>query len=287
MKILVLGSNGMAGHMVVKYLRSKSYDIATLARNNADYCLDIENFGDLNQFFNSESSKKFDFIINCIGLLIGDANKDPARASYINSFFPHHLEKTYQSSTTKIVHLSTDCVFDGSKGNYIESDIHTEMNYYGKSKSLGEIKNDKDVTFRTSIIGPELKTNGTGLLQWILNNSDKELNGWENAWWNGLTTLQLAKCIEIYLKNPIITGVYNLVDNNVNINKYDLLCKVNEIYQLGKVINKTNGPKTVNKILVDTRQLIDFEIPDYDTQLRELKWHCRVVSDIEKVNFLM
>ena len=178
-------------------------------------------------------------------------------------------------------------MFDGSKGNYIESDTHTEMNYYGKSKSLGEINNAKDVTFRMSIIGPELKSNGSGLLKWILTNTDSELNGWENAWWNGMTTLQLAKCLEIYIENPTITGIYNLVNNDVKINKYDLLCKVNEVYNLNKIVNKTNGPKTVNKILVDTRELLDFKIPDYAKQLKELKIFTDPMSDIERVNYLM
>ena len=270
MKILILGSNGMAGHVVTRYLKEKNYEVQTLARDNADFCVDIENRDQLDKFFNSSDST-CDFLINCIGLLVGDANKDAAKAAYINSYFPHYLEQRYATTSTRVVHLSTDCVFDGSKGNYIETDVHTEMNYYGKSKSLGEINNSKDVTFRTSIIGPELKSTGTGLLKWILTNPDKELNGWENAWWNGMTTLQLAKCIDQYMKNPIISGVYNLVNNDVKINKYDLLCSVNEIYNLGKVVNRTKGPKTVNKVLVDTKKLIDFKIPDYSIQLKELK----------------
>jgi dTDP-4-dehydrorhamnose reductase len=270
MKILILGSNGMAGHVVARYLKEQGYNISTLARDSADFCIDIENRDQLDKFFNSSEST-CDFLINCIGLLMGDANKDPAKASYINSYFPHYLEQRYSTTSTHVVHLSTDCVFDGSKGDYIETDIHTEMNYYGRSKSLGEINNSKDITFRTSIIGPELKSTGSGLLKWIITNPDKELNGWENAWWNGVTTLQLAKCIEIYIQNPIISGIYNLVSNDVKINKYDLLCKVNEIYNLGKIVNKTKGPKTVNKVLVDTKKLIDFKIPNYDTQLNDLK----------------
>ena len=286
MKILILGSNGMAGHVVTRYLKEKKYEVSTLARDNADFCVDIENKDQLDKFFNSENSS-CGFLINCIGLLVGDANKDPAKAAYINSYFPHYLEQRYSTTSTRVVHLSTDCVFDGVKGNYVETDVHTEMNFYGKSKSLGEINNSKDITFRTSIIGPELKSTGTGLLKWIITNPDKELNGWENAWWNGVTTLQLAKCIETYIQNPIIAGIYNLVNNDVKINKYDLLCKVNEIYGLNKVVNKTNGPKTVNKVLIDTKQLINFKIPNYDVQLRELKYFTDPISDIQRVNYLM
>lgn len=269
MKILVIGSHGMAGHVITQYLKQQGHDVSTIARSNADLIMDVENFAEAQRL--KEVAHMFDFVINCIGLLVKDSNDRPDRAALINGWFPHYLEQIFFKSKTRVVHLSTDCVFDGKKGNYIESDTHTETNSYGKSKSLGEINNTKDITFRMSIIGPEIKANGTGLLNWIITNSDKELNGWENAWWNGVTTLQLAKCIEIYLQNPIISGIYNLVNNDVKINKYDLLCKVNQIYKLEKTIIKSNGPKTVNKILVDTRKLIDFKIPKYDIQLKELQ----------------
>ena len=108
-------------------------------------------------------------------------------------------------------------------------------------------------------------------MNWVITNTQDELQGWENALWNGITTLQLAKCIEQYINNPAISGVYHLVNNDVKINKYELLCKINNVYNLNKTIIKTNGPKPVNKILIDTRQEINFNIPDYDTQLQEMK----------------
>jgi dTDP-4-dehydrorhamnose reductase len=270
MKVLVVGSNGMAGHVITRYLKQQGHEVVTVARDNADYSVNIENTEFVKLFF-ADLTKDFDFVINCIGLLVKDSIDRPDRATIINSWFPHYLEHVYKDTYTKVIHLSTDCVFDGSKGDYTESDPHTETNSYGKSKSLGEINNTKDITFRMSIIGPEIKGSGTGLLNWVINSSDNELQGWKNAWWNGLTTLQLAKCIEKYIQNPIITGIYNLVNNDVKINKYDLLCTINEIYNLGKIINQANGPKAVNKVLVDTRAIIDFEIPNYTTQLIELK----------------
>jgi dTDP-4-dehydrorhamnose reductase len=122
-----------------------------------------------------------------------------------------------------------------------------------------------------SIIGTEIKTNGTGLMNWILTNPNTELQGWDNAWWNGITTLELAKCIDKHINNPAITGVYHLVNNNNKINKYDLLLKINTIFNLNKTIVRTQGPKPVNKILIDTRKLVNFEIPSYDTMLLEMK----------------
>jgi len=269
MKILVMGSNGMAGHMIVKFLRSKNYKVETAARNNADFIIDIENLKDTANFLDSIKND-YDYIINCIGLLVKDSNDRPDRAAIINSWFPHAIEHALKDSRTRLIHLSTDCVFDGKKGEYVENDIHTEMNAYGSSKSLGEINNNKDITFRMSIIGTEIKANGTGLLAWFLRQSPNEVPGWENAWWNGITTLQLARCIDQYINDPNISGIYHLVNNDNKINKYELLLKFNEIFKANKTIVRTEGPKPVNKILIDTRKEIDFQIPDYTTQLNDL-----------------
>ena len=272
MKVLVVGSNGMAGHVITKYLRQQGHTVNTVARTDASYCVDIENSLEVQSLARIVSN--FDYVINCIGLLVKDSNERPDRAAYINGWFPHYLEHVLKQSTTKLIHLSTDCVFDGAKGKYVEEDMHTEMNAYGKSKSLGEVNNDKDVTFRMSIIGPEIKSNGTGLFNWIATTPDKEINGWNNALWNGITTLELAKCIDTYMSNPIITGVYHLVNNDNKINKFKLLTKINKIFVLKKKVTETSGPKDVNKILIDTRQLINFNIPDYDQMLTELKLWC-------------
>lgn len=262
MKITVVGSRGMAGHVIVNYLRQQGHTVTAVDRT----VLDIER-DNVNLFFNSLDA---DFVVNAVGLLVKDCIDRPDRAAIVNSWWPQYCAYWLKDTTTKLIHLSTDCVFDGQRGNYTETDAHTETNAYGRSKSFGEVNNVKDVTFRMSIIGPELK-NGTGLLNWVLSNPATELPGWDNAWWNGITTLQLSKCIDQYVKQPSINGVYHLVNNDVQINKYDLLCKINEVYGLDKKIIRTQGPKTVNKILIDTRKEIDFAIPNYDTQLQQLR----------------
>jgi len=261
MRVTVVGSRGMAGHVIVKYLEQQGNTVTSVDRTQ----LDVE--GNVEQFFETLDT---DFVVNAVGLLVKDCVNRPDRAVAINAWWPQYCAHKLQGTDTRLIHLSTDCVFDGQRGNYVEADKHTETNAYGRSKSFGEINNSKDITFRMSIIGPELK-NGTGLLNWVLTNKESELPGWDNAWWNGITTLQLAKCIDQYINNPAISGVYHLVNNNVQINKYDLLCKINTVYELGKHIIRTQGPKTVNKVLVDTRSEIDFAIPDYDTQLQQLR----------------
>lgn len=260
MKILILGCNGMAGHMIMKYLLTKNFSVSGINRDQIDFCYkeQIDKL-DLNSF---------DFVLNCVGILVQEANSFPHKALLINSWLPKYLEHLLKDSNTRLVHLSTDCVFDGKKGSYLESDLPNEKNMYGNSKFLGELNNDKDVTLRTSIIGPEIKKEGTGLMHWFMNKSPDVVDGWENAIWNGITTLQLAKCIEQYLKKPY-NGLIHVVENKNIITKYDLLQKINSIFDLKKTINKVKASKNIDKSLVNSK--IKFEIPDYDTQLMELK----------------
>ena len=263
MKVTVLGSRGMAGHIVSAYLEQQGHTVDRIDRTR----LDIENIAQVSNFFDTLDT---DFVVNCIGLLVKDSVDRPDRAALINSWFPHYIEHRITNTSIRLIHLSTDCVFNGSRGDYVETDTHTEINTYGRSKGLGEVDNNKDITFRMSIIGPELK-NGTGLLNWVTSNPSDELPGWTNAWWNGITTLELAKCIDRYIANPSITGVYHVVNNTNRINKYELLREINRVYDLNKTIVPTQGPKNIDKVLLDTRQEFNFGIPNYTQQLEELR----------------
>src|SRR5690606_24943808 len=111
---------------------------------------------------------------------------------------------------SKLIHISTDCVFSGNRGAYTEDDFCDANDTYGRSKALGELNNDRDLTIRTSIIGPELKTNGEGLLHWFLNQSTP-VNGFTEAYWGGVTTLELAKAIKTALMSDL-KGIVNLTN---------------------------------------------------------------------------
>lgn len=262
----------MAGHVITRYLREQGHEVLAVARSGADFDLDIENTEDVRRFFDHHPFEP-DFVINCIGLLVKDSLARPDRAAIINAWFPHYVEQRLKDTPTRLIHLSTDCVFDGAAGPYQETDIATETNAYGASKALGEVRNNKDITMRMSIIGPELKS-GTGLMNWVLTTQQDPVPGWSNAWWNGITTLQLAKCIDRWIQDPAVTGVRHVVNNQVSINKYDLLTKISDVYRLGHRIEKTQGPKTINKVLTDTAEDYDWAIPDYDRQLAELRdWY--------------
>lgn len=268
MKILILGSSGMAGHMIEKYFISKRFDITTAARNNADIKLDLFDQNTVKSLI--DKIHNFDFVINCIGLLVKDSIENPDQAILINSWWPKYLESTLSHSETKLIHLSTDCVFNGKRGYYIETDNHNETNMYGRSKSLGEVDNNKDVTFRMSIIGPELR-NGSGLFNFVQSNKNKNIQGWTNVYWNGMTTLQLAKCLEDYILDPSHTGIYHLVNNDVSIDKFNLISKINSVFNFQANISQGLSSKNINKILLNDTRIKKYSIPNYDIQLEELK----------------
>ncbi|MDC1069439.1 sugar nucleotide-binding protein, partial [Flavobacteriales bacterium] len=162
-KVLVLGNKGMLGHVLYKKIQenntNKNFDVIGINRSldttdRNSYTLDALKFDELEQFIKNKHPK---YIVNCIGSLVEASNSRPRLAIQTNSLLPHFLNEISEKYNFKLVHISTDCVFDGSKGLYKESDKKTETNYYGLTKNLGEINNDRNLTIRTSIIGPEIK----------------------------------------------------------------------------------------------------------------------------------
>jgi dTDP-4-dehydrorhamnose reductase len=278
MKALVLGVNGMAGHTIAIYLSQKGVDVIGFARKESKFCKtiigDATNFDKLRQIIQSGD---FNFIVNAVGVLNEEAERNKSNAVLINSYLPHFLVEICKESKTKIIHLSTDCVFSGDRGRYIENDFHDGSTYYDKSKSLGEINNNKDLTFRNSIIGPDLKINGIGLFNWFMKQNG-QIYGYKNVLWSGVTTLTLAKAILVAV-NKDLTGVYHLV-NNLQINKYELLT-------LFKTHMKKNNIKILplsqpqsNKTLIRTRDDFLFEVPSYDEMVKEM---CMWINDNKKI----
>jgi dTDP-4-dehydrorhamnose reductase len=168
MRVLVLGSSGMAGSVVATHLAEQGYDVTRVAgsRKVTDDTILLD-LADERLAYGYLSEHEFDVVINCVGILLGDCERDAARAIYLNAYLPKHLERHFRGSRTKVIHLSTDCVFSGQDGPYREDSPYDGMLLYDRSKALGEIKNDKDLTLRMSIIGPELKA-GSGLFHWFM-----------------------------------------------------------------------------------------------------------------------
>jgi dTDP-4-dehydrorhamnose reductase len=275
LKIAVLGSTGMAGSMMLSYFTNRGHYTMGFARSiNTRYMSKLFNAHSMEHLDNLVSfvmEWKPDAIINCIGYLVQDSEKNPAEAIYINSYFPHLLENMTKGTGTKVIHISTDCIFSGTDATeYVESSFPTETNYYGRSKALGELKNSKDLTLRQSIIGPAPQASNTGLFNWILRETSLEVGGWSRMLWNGITTLELAKQIEaILLVSPQLHGIVNLTSPEVT-NKYDLIKMIIDEWYLPLQVKNVLQPFFICKVLKTERDDVPLIKSDYRKQLKEL-----------------
>ena len=271
-RILILGSKGMAGHILARYLHNKGkYYIAQIARGISEregfYNVDVTDSSQVERVISEFSP---DIILNCIGILNKDAEDNPDKAIFINSYLPHFLARKAMSNDARLIHISTDCVFSGRKGNYAESDPKDGIGYYAQSKALGEVDYGNNLTIRTSIIGPELNQNGIGLLHWFLTNKSDKLNGYTNAFWSGVTTLQLAYAVENAIDHSDILGLIHLT-NGQKISKYDLLVLFNEVFHTNRIIEPYPSyfvDKSLNKGPMSNRLGL---VPSYKKMLEELK----------------
>ncbi len=266
-KVLVLGSTGMLGHQVVNYfLKFDDYDVIDVAfRSKLREKTIISDVTDKIAFEKVVTELSPDFIVNCIGVLIRGSN-NVENAIYLNAYLPYQLKQISKNIDAKLIHISTDCVFSGDKGGYIESDIKDGKGVYSQTKILGEIEDDSNLTLRTSIIGPELKDNGEGLFHWFMNQQG-DISGFTKAIWSGVTTIELAKVIKWAIDNGI-TGLYH-VTNNSSISKYELLKLFQKYAKKDIEIKPVNG-KSVDKSLIDTRLLMDYKIPSYDQMISDM-----------------
>lgn len=268
-RILILGINGMAGHILALYFRRLNQEFETfgIARNDSimkpDQLLDVTDFDKLAQVI---EDIKPEYIVNAIGILNQYAENFPANAILVNSYLPHFLESLTKDSSVKVIHISTDCVFSGKKGGYIELDFKDGKGYYGQSKALGELNNQKDVTLRTSIIGPDINHEGIGLFHWFMQQ-DTVANGYVKSIWSGVTTLELAKAVHRSIINNI-TGIYHIT-NGLKINKYELLRLFKHITHKNISIQAVDGI-ALDKSLIDTRKDFNYQVPDYDIMVKEM-----------------
>lgn len=268
MRFLILGCNGMAGHTISLYLKELGHDVLGFDRRPSGL-IDSVSGDAMDAAFIKEliGKDKFDTVINCIGLLNQFAENNKAGAAYLNAFFPHQLAQLTEGTKTQIIHMSTDCVFSGKRGQYTEDDFRDGTTFYDRSKALGEIENDKDLTMRQSIVGPDINPKGIGLLNWFMQQHG-EVSGYIGALWTGQTTLQLAKTMEVAAKEKAC-GLINSVPDN-SISKYDLLGLFNQYIRREKVKIVPVDKMAADKSLKRTRWDFSYRIPDYETMVSEL-----------------
>lgn len=267
MKIFIFGSNGMLGNYMKSHL-SKSCEIIGLTRK--DYDLSKLSIDTLTTLLNEKNIKPNDLVINCAGV-IPQASKQRGLNTRlyftINSLFPITLSQICHQFGSRMIHITTDCVFSGKAGNYDENSIHDETNDYGMSKSLGELC--QATIIRTSIIGEE-KNNQRSLLEWVKSNRGKTINGFTNHYWNGVTCLQLAKIVnEIINTDNYWNGVRHIF-SPCSVSKYELVSIINDIYDLKITINKFKAPKNIDKTITSKYENI-FKISDLKQQIEDLK----------------
>ena len=269
-KVVVIGCKGMAGHVVKTCLESTGvYDVWGIARgiNSGQKLinLDVSNTKELESILDNGS---FDVVINCIGLLNKTAEDNPELAVWFNSYFPQLLASYGKKHNFKLVHISTDCVFSGKEGGYKEDSFKNGIGFYAQSKALGEVINTKDLTFRTSIIGPELNENGIGLFHWFMSQND-EVFGYSEAYWSGVTTIELAKGIHEAIKQDL-TGLYHFV-NSTKISKFDLINEFNSNFRDGGINIISKSDYKVDKSLINTRDDFNYTINSYKIMIKEMK----------------
>ena len=260
----------MAGHLISLFFKEKGHEVVGFARKQSDLldCTIIGDASDMILIKKTIDEGNYDAVINCIGLLNQFAEQNKAMAVLLNGYLPHYLTEITKDIKTKVIHMSTDCVFAGNDGPYYEDTFPNGATFYDRSKAMGEINTEKDLTFRNSIVGPDIKPSGIGLFNWFMKQ-EGEVGGYTGAIWTGVTTYTLAKAMEQALRENL-TGLYNLV-NNASINKYDLLGLFNKYFRAGEIKINPNDKLQLDKSLRCKREDFSFVVPSYEQQVKEMR----------------
>jgi len=283
MKILILGGSGMLGHKLWINLRQEHEVWVTVRQTYSPFPerpefpvnyvrtdVDASNF---DQVTRALASIQPDLVINCIGLIkqMGHLARDPVISISLNALLPHRISLICRAAKIRMIHISTDCVFSGKKGNYLESDQSDAEDLYGRSKFLGEVAYPPhSITLRTSIIGRELKTH-LGLIEWFLSQKDGDtIHGYKRATFSGFTTHELSRVImNEVIPHPELTGLYHVSSDPIN--KYDLLQMTNQAF--GKKINILPDENFFMDRSLDStrfRQATGYQPPSWAEMIQEM-----------------
>ncbi|MFV2014734.1 MAG: dTDP-4-dehydrorhamnose reductase family protein [Candidatus Heimdallarchaeota archaeon] len=283
MRILVLGGGGMLGHKIFQVLNERHETYGTfrsregvwvkypIYRNiDARFTITGVDAMEFDSVINAFSQVEPDVVINCIGIIKQkEEAKDPIICISVNSLFPHRLAELCQLSGTRLIHISTDCVFSGKKGNYSEDDISDAKDLYGRTKYLGEVNRSGCLTIRTSIIGWDF-ANRSALLEWFLGNRDGTINGYVNAIYTGFPTPTLSRIIgDLISDYPDLSGLYQISSDPIN--KFELLSRINDRMNLNiKVIPEKTFKCDRSLNSTKFRNETGYETPGWDSMISEL-----------------
>ncbi len=237
--VLIFGASGMLGNTLMKYfLAQPEFNVYGTVRSadslanfgpkfREKFLYDI-NIDSVDSLISAFEIAKPTVVVNCIGLVKQlSASVDPLKALPINAILPHRLSKICGITNSRLIHLSTDCVFSGREGMYSEADIPDASDLYGLSKRLGEVTYDNAITLRTSIIGHEI-SGQRSLVDWFLAQ-EGVVSGFTRAIFSGLPTIEIAEIIKNHvIPRPDLTGLYHISAEPID--KYKLLNLVAAIY---------------------------------------------------------
>lgn len=280
MRILILGGSGMLGHRLWMNLRKEHEVWVTIRGEHIPFPIipefpkefircrvDGMMFEEITRSF---ASIQPDLVINCIGLIkqMGHLAKDPLFSIQLNSLLPHHISLLCRTAKIRMIHISTDCVFSGNKGNYTEEDQSDAQDLYGRTKYLGEVYYPHCVSLRTSIIGLELKTR-LGLIEWFLAQQGT-IKGYKRAIFSGFTTDELSRIIAKYIiPNDNLHGLYQVSSNPIS--KFDLLNIAKESFNK-EIEILPDSDFFCDRSLDSTRfrQLTGYKPPSWNSMIDEL-----------------
>ena len=278
-KVLVLGANGMLGHMLCRKLPDHFKITACVRQKNNAFSKKVPHNVNIREGFNLfdisllESiiqDEQPDWIINCIGVIKQSKDvSDIPQMYHINGFFPHQLAKVALKFNAKVLHFSTDCVFNGkADGIYTINSIPTAEDDYGKSKLLGELNYEHCLTLRTSIVGRELSRHSS-LFDWFISQKGTTVKGFANALYTGLTTLEVARAVQHIIEmSTQLSGCYQLASQSIS--KYDLLQKINKSLNLNTTIIKDTEFRCNRRLCGETfEKKSGFKVNNWDTMIQE------------------
>ena len=280
-KVLILGGSGMLGHTLFRYLsEDSSLEVFATVRSSKELsgwmptdrmkkvCRDVD-IHQTDRIMKVFAEMKPDLVVNCIGIIkqVPEA-QDPLATITTNALLPHRIALLCGATGARMIHVSTDCVFDGEKGGYAESDFPNATDLYGRTKLLGEIDYPHCVTLRTSIIGHELKGN-YGLVEWFLSQ-EKKVRGFREAIYSGFPTVELARIIRDYvIPNSEMMGLYHVSSDPIS--KYELLKLINVQYDKNVVIEPEDSFR-LDRSLDSSRfrSLTGYNPPTWTDLVREM-----------------
>jgi len=264
-KIFLFGSSGMLGRYIYSYFKQNT-NIPVI---NISCRIVNQDFDSLENTLIENNIDDKTCVINCIGLIPQRKSKESSDKQYflINGIFPHILWNVCKKYNAKMIQPSTDCVFSGKRGKYLETDIHDETNYYGMSKSLGEPEGC--TVIRTSIIGKEL-INKKSFLEWVISNNNSKINGFVDHMWNGITCLEYCKVIEKIIREKIFWRGVRHIYSPSSRSKYEIAVIIGKVFELQIEINPIISSESLDKTLLSNNKKL-FEIPELDIQIDELK----------------